>query len=242
MHKKNNYMTFWEHLDELRKRIIYCLICMSLASVIAYFFSEKIKFFIMGPIDSIIIKNANAELAYFSAQAPFMLYLSIAIFSGFFLSLPVVMYNLLRFARPAVKKIKFIHFFFILIISISFFLLRALFTYSVLVPFSLDFLVSFAQEEKMILSINSIISLILWGCFCVGLVFQMPIIAFFLSGIGILSHKILSKNRRYAFLLSFILAAFITPPDVISQIILALPIALLYELCIVIARIKGKNG
>tara|TARA_B100001029_G_C14921301_1_gene372164 strand:- start:371 stop:745 length:375 start_codon:yes stop_codon:yes gene_type:complete len=121
-----------------------------------------------------------------------------------------------------------------------FFFAGTFFTYSVLIPFSLDFLISFAENERMYLSINSIVSLILWGCFCLGLIFQMPIIAYFLSSIGLIDSKTISKTRRYAFLISFILAAFITPPDVVSQIILALPIIALYELCIIIIKIRGK--
>ena len=88
----------------------------------------------------------------------------------------------------------------------------------------------------MIFSINSLISLILWSVFCIGLLFQAPIIAFFLSKIGIINSKMLSENRRYAILISFILAAFITPPDVISQVTLALPLIILNEVGIFISR------
>ena len=233
-------MTFWEHLDELRKRVIYSLISVFIISGIVYFFSEQIKVFLMDPINDIIKKKPNAELVYLSPQAPFILYLSIAIFSGVFISLPIIMYNFLKFIKPAVEKIKLIRFFLILLFSIMFFFAGTFFTYSVLIPFSLDFLISFAENERMYLSINSIVSLILWGCFCLGLIFQMPIIAYFLSSIGLIDSKTISKTRRYAFLISFILAAFITPPDVVSQIILALPIIALYELCIIIIKIRGK--
>ena len=241
MSKKNNYMTFWEHLDELRKRIIYSLLSILTFSLTAYFWSENIKFFLMSPVLEIVAKIENSTLAYLSPQAPFMLYLSISLFSGIFLSLPAITYNFLKFIKPAVGKVSLTRFFSILVSSIVFFLLGILFTYSTLIPLSLDFLISFAEGEEMILSINSIISLILWSCFCIGLVFQMPIIAFFLSSIGLVTSKSLSKSRRYAFLVSFVLAAFITPPDVISQIILALPIVVLYELCIVVVKVKSKN-
>lgn len=234
-------MTFWEHLDELRKRVIYSLISIFVISGIAYFFSEQIKIFLMGPINDIVALKHNAELVYLSPQAPFFLYLSIAVFSGVFISLPIIMYNFLKFIRPAVEKIRLVRFFLILLFSIIFFFAGTFFTYSILIPFSLDFLISFAQDEKMYLSINSIVSLILWGCFCLGLIFQMPIIAYFLSGIGLVNPKTISKTRRYAFLISFILAAFITPPDVVSQIILALPIVVLYELCIIIVKIRGRD-
>ena len=241
MSKKNNYMTFWEHLDELRKRIIYSLLSIFAFSLTAYFWSENIKFFLMSPVLEIVAKIENSTLAYLSPQAPFMLYLSISLFSGIFLSLPAIMYNFLKFIKPAVGKVSLTRFFSILVSSIVFFLLGILFTYSTLIPLSLDFLISFAEGEEMILSINSIISLILWSCFCIGLVFQMPIIAFFLSSIGLVTSKSLSKSRRYAFLVSFVLAAFITPPDVVSQIILALPIVVLYELCIVVVKVKSRN-
>jgi len=241
MSKKNNYMTFWEHLDELRKRVIYSLISVFTLSGIAYFFSEQIKDFLMNPVNDIIVGNDNSELVYLSLQAPFVLYLSIAIFSGVFTSIPIIMYNFLKFIKPAVEKIKLARFFIILTFSVIFFFAGTFFTYSILIPFSLDFLISFAQDEKMYLSINSITSLILWGCFCLGLIFQMPIIAYFLSSIGLINSKSISKTRRYAFLVSFVIAAFITPPDIVSQIILALPIIALYEMCIIIVKIRGKG-
>lgn len=233
---KENYMTFWEHIDELRKRIIYSIISVIFFGLVAYFFSDLIKNFLLEPVNYQIDNKENLKSAYFTPQAPFMLYISISIFSGFFFSLPVITYNILKFIKPAVKKRKFSLFFTVLFFSIFLFSIGAFFTYSILVPISLDFLISFAKNEEIIFSINSVASLLLWSIFCIGLLFQIPIIAFFLSKIGLINAKLLSKNRRYAILSSFILAAFITPPDVISQIILGLPIIILYELCIIIVK------
>ena len=119
---KNNYMTFWEHVGELRKRIIYTLLSILLFAIIGYFFSEEIKEFLMVPIDSQIEKNSTQiKSAYFTPHAPFMLYISISIFCGLFLSVPVIMYNILKFIKPAIKKGNFITFIFTLIFSIILF-------------------------------------------------------------------------------------------------------------------------
>ena len=200
MSKKENYMTFWEHIDELRKRIIYSMIGVFIFGLISYIFSDFIKDFLLHPIEEQIYSKDNLSSAYFSPQSPFMLYISISLFSGIFLSLPVITYNLLKFIKPALSKNSALFFSTILIFSTLLFCIGAFFTYSILFPISLSFLISFAGNEEMIFSINSLISLILWSVFCIGLLFQAPIIAFFLSKIGIINSKMLSENRRYAIL------------------------------------------
>jgi len=229
-------MTFWEHIDELRKRLLYCFFSFILFSVIAYFFSDTIKNFLMNPVDAYVNEKSNLRTAFLAPHAPFFLYISISIFSGIFFSFPVIIYNILNFIKPAVSKTRTTLFFIVLIFSIILFILGVTFTYAILIPISFKFLISFAGNEEMIFSINSITSLILWSCFSIGLLFQLPIIAFFLAKIRLITADFLSKNRRYAILIAFILSALITPPDVISQIILVFPVILLYEACIFIVK------
>ena len=243
MASNQNTMTFWEHLDELRKCLIYSFLTVLIFSLIASFFSENIKDFLIDPIKPSIADNDNITLVFNDPFSPFFLYLSISFFTGFFFSIPIIIYNILNFITPAISKIKISVFIAVLILSTSLFFIGILFTYKALIPISFTFLISFAGNEEMIFSINAIIHKILLICFCIGVVFQMPIIAYFLSKLNLLSSQFLSKNRRYAILICFIVSAMITPPDVISQIILGIPIIILYEICILIAKnVKRKNG
>ena len=242
MTSKQNKMTFWEHLDELRRCLIYSFLTILLFSIIASFFSENIKDFLMNPIKPDIVGNNKITLVYNDPLSPFFLYMSISFFTGFFFSIPVVMYNILNFVSPAVNRFKVSLFVIVLTFSTALFFTGILFTYKALIPISFSFLISFAGGEEMIFSINNIIHKILLICFCIGLVFQMPIIAFFLAKLSLLSSDFLSKNRRYAILISFIVSAMITPPDFISQIILGVPIIILYEICILIAKAVGRKN
>ena len=243
MNKNQKSMTFWEHIDELRRCLLYSVLVIFIFSVCASFFSENIKSFLIDPIRPSLDVFKNISLVYSDPFSPFFLYVSISFFTGLFCSLPIVMFFVLKFITPAINKIKISVFIIVLIVSSLLFLTGLLFTYKALIPISFSFLISFGGNEQMIFSITSIIHKILLICFCIGVLFQMPIVAFFLSRLGLLSAKFLSKNRRYAILISFVVSAMITPPDFISQIILGIPIIILYEICIIIAKtVSGKNN
>lgn len=235
-------MTFWEHLDELRKCIAYSLITVLIFSVAASFFSEGIKDFLIDPIKPSIEDNSKIRLVFNDPLSPFFLYISISFFTGLFFSIPILTFNILNFISPAISKFKVSLFVAVLVFSSALFFTGILFTYKALIPISFNFLISFAGNEEMIFSINSIVYKILLICFCIGTVFQMPIVAYFLAKLKLLSSEFLSKNRRYAILFSFVISAMITPPDIVSQIILGVPIIILYEICILIARsVRKKN-
>ena len=232
-------MTFWEHIDELRSRIIYCLISLVITTIVAYFFSDKIFNFINQPIYE--LENEGFKQIFSTLTGPFLIYLSISVFAGFFFSFPLIIYNILRFVYPAIKKKNLIILFYILVCCVGLFATGTYFAYSLLIPISLEFLISFNSnfnEIDQLISVNDYTSFVLIIVFSTGLLFQLPILAFFLSKLNLISSKLLSEKRRYAILLSFVLASFITPPDVISQLILAIPIIFLYEICIIITRLS----
>ena len=234
-----NKMTFWEHIDELRSRIIYSLISLVVVTIVAYFFSDKIFNFINQPIYD--LKNSNFKQIFSTLTGPFLIYLSISIFTGLFFSFPIITYNILRFIYPAIKRKNIMIIFYVLICCMALFSIGAYFAYSLLVPISLNFLISFNNNFngiEQLISINDYTSFVVIIVFSTGLLFQLPILAFFLSKLNLISSELLSGKRRYAVLFSFILAAFITPPDIISQLILAIPIILLYEVCIIITRLS----
>ena len=232
-------MTFWEHIDELRSRIIYCLISLVITTIVAYFFSDKIFNFINQPIYE--LENDGFKQIFSTLTGPFLIYLSISVFAGIFFSFPLIIYKILRFVYPAIKKKNLIILFYILVCCGGLFGTGTYFAYSLLIPISLEFLISFNSnfnEIDQLISVNDYTSFVLIIVFSTGLLFQLPVLAFFLSKLNLISSKLLSEKRRYAILLSFVLASFITPPDVISQLILAIPIIFLYEICIIITRLS----
>ena len=232
-------MTFWEHIDELRRCLIFSFISILFFSIVASFFSDNIREFLLEPIKPYV--ENNIQLVWIDVLSPFFLYISISFFTGLFLSVPIIVYNVLNFISPAIEKKKIVVFVFFLVLSTMLFFIGMAFTYKALIPTSFGFLIGFAGNEEMIISFNQIVNQILLISFCIGMVFQMPIISFFLARLNLISSELLSGNRRYAILGAFILSAIITPPDIVSQIILGLPIILLYEICIIIARLVGRN-
>ena len=244
--KLSNQMTFWEHIDELRYRIIACLLVFFVSTLISYFFIDDILLFIRQPIIKVINNNSNIQEAFKGIMAPFFLSISTSLYSGFFLSLPFIIYSILRFIFPAMRKKNFLFLSLTIFFSILLFIVGVFLSYEVLFPFSILFLSTFIpsggeQEIPLFIFVNEYVSLIFSVMILVGLVFQLPIIALFLAKLKLINSKTLSGKRKYAILSSFILSAIITPPDVISQIILSIPILILYEISILIVKIFNNN-
>ena len=239
-----NEMTFWEHIDELRSRILSCVLVVFLATLISYIFIDEILTFIRHPIIEVIDKNSNIKEAFKSIMAPFFLSMSTSFYSGVFLSIPFILYSILRFVFPAMDKKKFLFLSVVVFFSILLFIAGAFLSYEILFPISIYFLSTFLPAESNIplfIFVNEYVSLIFSVTVFVGLVFQLPIIALFLSKLKLISSKTLAGKRKYAILLSFLISAIITPPDVISQIILSIPILILYEISVLICKVFNND-
>ncbi|MDP2938928.1 MAG: twin-arginine translocase subunit TatC [Candidatus Omnitrophota bacterium] len=227
-----------EHLEELRKRIIICVVSLAVGILVGFPFSSPILKILKLPAKGLIEK-----LVFFSPQEAFLIYMNIALFSGLVISLPVILYQFWAFVLPAVeeKLRKYIGFF--LFFCLIFFISGCLFAYFVLIPPSLKFLLGFAsgELEPVICAskyISFLLSLIL-GC---GVVFQMPVLSFLLSKIGIINAKILRKKYKYALVMIFIIAAAITPTtDIFNMLALAVPMLLLYEISIWISFLAANK-
>ena len=241
---KSNKMTFWEHIDELRFRILSSLLVILIFTLFSYFFADIILDFIRYPIIDILDNNSNIQEAFNSITSPLFLYISVSFYSGVFLSLPFILYNSLRFIFPAINKKNFIFLSCTIFFSVLLFIVGVFLSYRILFPISVKFLVKFLPPNNQIplfIFVNEYVSLIFTVMIAVGLIFQLPIIALFLSRLKLINSKILSSKRRYAILVSFIFSAIITPPDIISQVILSIPVIILYEICIIITKIFNKN-
>jgi sec-independent protein translocase protein TatC len=231
-------LTLVEHLNELRKRIIISLVVLGIATISSLAFSSRLLEILKLPAVGFIEK-----LAFFSPQEAFLIYMRIAFLCGLVISMPIILYQVWAFISPAIEiKLKRRASYFVLFCSTAF-IIGGLFAYFILIPPALKFLLSFAKDQlQPVISaskyISFVISLIL-GC---GLVFQMPVLSFVLTKLGIINAQILRKKYKYAIVIIFVVAAIITPtPDAFNMLILALPMLFLYEISIWISFFIGTK-
>ncbi len=233
-------MPFLEHLEELRKRIVICLISIGVGFVIAYAFSKKLFHFLMLPL--LKVMPPGEKLIFTNLPEAFFAYLKVAFLAGFLLAIPMVFYQLWKFISPGLYSHERKYIIPFVLSSSLFFVGGALFGYFVVFPFGFKFFLSFASDTmKALPSVKQYLSLSTRLLLAFGVIFELPIIILFLSKLGIVNHVMLRKGRKYALLLSFILAAILTPPDVITQILMALPLIVLYEISIWVSKTFGKK-
>ncbi|CUU04315.1 Sec-independent protein translocase TatC [Candidatus Thermokryptus mobilis] len=232
-------MTFWEHLEELRSRIIKSLLGILIGVIICAFFSDEI-------VNGILIvpaKKAGFTLQNLKPYGQFMLYMQVVVISGIVLSFPFTLYQIWKFVEPGLlpKERKYV----LWIVAFSSFCFFAglIFAYFVLLPISLKFFAEFGSSEiKNIIAINEYISFVIGLILASGIVFELPMVSFFLGRLGILTPAFMRHYRKHAVVLILIIAAVLTPgPDIASQAALAIPLYLLYELSIFVVKLTGKK-
>ena len=238
-------MSFLEHLDELRKRLIY--ICWSLLAgcIVAYVFIQKIFDFIMKPMYTMLAAqpNGGAKLMFTSGAEPFMLYIKIGFIAGVFIASPLILYQVWKFIAPGLysheKKfaVPFVG------LSTVFFVLGGLFSHYVAFPWTWAFFASFANDYMIFVpkvdEAFGIYSKMLLGF---GLIFEMPTLVFFLARMGVVTGGFLLKHFKYAVLIITIVAAVVSPgTDAMSTIVFAVPMLGLYIFSIAIAYIFQRR-
>ncbi|MFB3897253.1 MAG: twin-arginine translocase subunit TatC [bacterium] len=231
-------LSFVEHLEELRSRIIYCLISLLVTTIVAFFFSERLLDILFYP------GKISIQSFYFtSLLTPFNIRLKVAFWTGIIVSCPLILYQLWRFIAPALKRkeknvIKFIFWF-----ALWFFLAGVLMAYFWILPLGIPFLLGYATPNmKPIITVDEYISLTMVLLVAMGIVFETPLVLIGLNKIGLITAAQLSKNRRYAFLISVLLACAITPgSEFWTSLFLIIPLYLLYELSIWLIMLIGKR-
>jgi sec-independent protein translocase protein TatC len=262
--KQNKEMSFLDHLEELRWLLIRASAFILGGGIIAFIFNDFIfNKIIFAPKDSSFItyrffckiaKKFNFDDSFCQQELPFeiqnrtmdgqfsvLIWTSIT--AGFIISVPFILWEIWKFISPALyKKEKKYAKFFIVVSSLLFFI-GVLFGYFVITPLSINFLTNLEVSSliKNQIDINSYIGLVKTTSLACGLVFELPIIIYFLSIMGLVSPQFLREYRKYAIVLILILAAVITPPDVISQIIVSIPLLILYEISIYISKFVQKK-
>jgi sec-independent protein translocase protein TatC len=233
-------LPFTEHLEELRKRIVVCIIATGIGFCISYFFSEKIFYLLSLPLHYLLPPESN--FIFTGVTEAFFTYLKLALFSGIFIASPVILYEIWCFVAPGLYDSEKQYAFPFVCFSTIFFVGGALFGYLVVFPIAFKFFISYHSESiKILPSIKEYLSFSCKLLLAFGVVFELPVFILFLSKLGIINDKQLRSNRKFVVILVFIIAAFLTPPDVISQILMAFPLIVLYEISIIVAGIFGKK-
>lgn len=234
-------MSFLDHLDELRRRIVYAVIAIGVGFLIAFLFIDEIFNFIMLPLQRML--PAGGTLIYTDPTEAFVLYIKIALIAGLLLASPAVMLQVWLFVAPGLysneKKwaIPFV------VMSSFFFVLGAAFSHYVVFPLTWNFFVSFTTDILTFMPrIEPVFSIYLRLLLAFGVVFQMPTLVLFLARMGMVSARFLVKNFKYAVLIMVVIAAVVTPDGGgVSLVAMAGPMILLYGLSIILAWLFGKK-
>jgi sec-independent protein translocase protein TatC len=234
-------MSFLDHLDELRRRIIAALIAVCVGCLIAFTFVNSIYAFIMKPLWQML--PPGSKLVWTEPTEAFMLYLKMALLAGIIMAAPVILWQVWLFISPGLyAREKKIAVPFIVLGSVGF-VLGAASSHYLLFPVTWKFLASFTNEYTMFMpKIDSIFSLYAKMMLGMGLIFQMPTLVYFFARLGLVTARFLLRQFKYAVLIIFIIAAVITPTgDPMTQTIFAAPMIFLYLVSIVIAWLFGKK-
>ena len=231
---------FTSHLEELRKRLIVCFVSVGIGFALSYGFKEKLFQILSRPL--IAVMAADDKLIFTGLPEAFFTYLKVAFLSGIMLSTPIILYEFWMFVAPGLYQKEKRLLLPIVFLSTFFFLGGSLFGYFIVFPFGFKFFLGFASETIQPLpSMKEYLGFSAKLLLAFGLVFELPLIITFLSKMGLVTVDYLKKNRKYALLLFFAGAAILTPPDVVTQIMMALPLMILYEISIIGAKIFSKK-
>ncbi len=255
--KSTGKLTFGEHLDELRKVLIRVSCAIVVLMIVVFCFKDAVFRFLLGPCDSDfitfdILRRAltaiginsniypgNIELVTTDISSQFMAHLSVSFYLGIMLASPYIIYDLMRYIAPALYEKEKKYAYRMLAFVYFLFFLGMLVSYWILFPISCRFLATYSvsPDVKALITLDSYMSLFVSLTILMGIVFQLPIIALSLAKMGIVDNKLMAAYRRHAFILIVVIAAIITPPDILTLIIVALPLYLLYEISIVGVRV-----
>lgn len=233
-------MSFLDHLDELRRRLVISTVTLLVAFLIAWNFAPQIFEILERPIHQFL--QPGEKLAYTSLTSPFFLYMKVAFLSAIFASSPVILLQLWLFIAPGLYPRERYYALPFIVFATLFFVGGGWFGYDVVFPMACGFFVDMGRDFNQVITVDDYFSFASKMILAMGLVFETPILIFFLSRLGIVTPQFLLKNFKYAVVIIFIIAAVITPtPDMVTQAALAVPMIILYALGIAISFMFGKK-
>ncbi|HUV78819.1 MAG TPA: twin-arginine translocase subunit TatC [Desulfobacterales bacterium] len=231
---------FTSHLEELRRRLIISFIAVAIGFVLSYGFKEKLFQILTRPLISVM--KTGDKLIFTGLPEAFFTYLKVAFLSGIILATPIIFYQFWVFVAPGLYHKEKRLMVPIVFLSTLFFVGGSFFGYFIVFPYGFKFFLGFASETiRPLPSMREYLSFASKLLLAFGVVFELPLVITFLAKLGMVSVSFLKKNRKYALLLFFVGAAILTPPDVVTQIMMAVPLMVLYEISIIGAKIFGKK-
>ena len=241
---------FFTHLVELRKRLIHSLIFLTILFAICYYFSEHIYGFLVDPYaEAVKNDDINRRLIFTALQEAFITYLKVSFFAAFFFTSPFILIQIWKFIAPGLYKEEKSAIMPYLIVTPILFLLGGILVYYLIMPLAIKFFLSFESSGlstslpiQLEAKVNEYLSLVMKLIFAFGLSFQLPVVLSLLARIGVVDSQFLKQRRKYVVVIIFATAALLTPPDPVTQIGLAIPLLLLYELSIISVKIIEKKN
>jgi sec-independent protein translocase protein TatC len=232
---KDKNLTLTGHLDELRKRIIFSAVFFLVGALVAYRYSDTI-------IRDMTLLGNNIDFVFISPAELLIANVKIAMIGGLILAAPLLIVQIWLFVSPGLNKKERMYISTAIGMGGIFFILGAMFSYYMVIPTMLVFFMGFQMDIiAPMISFSSYLSFILSTIIAFGVIFELPILMILLTRFGIVKVSFIKKNRKYIVLAIFVLAAIITPPDIISQFLLALPMLVLTELGIILSSLLAKK-
>lgn len=240
---EENKSPFTEHLGELRDRLVRSFIAVGIGFACAYFFKEKLFEILIAPLVTAMGESGNAKMIFTGLPEAFFTYLKVSFLAGIMAASPVLFYEFWMFISPGLYRTEKKYLLPIVVLSVFFFLVGSSFGYFIVFPYGFAFFLGFATDTIQAMpSMKEYLGFASKMLLAFGLVFELPLVLTFMARMGLVTVEFLKKNRKYALLIFFVGAALITPPDVVTQIMMALPLMVLYEISIIGARIFGKKA
>lgn len=228
-------LTFIEHLAELRRRLIILVVSVLAGTILSYQFVSQITELVMRPAEGL-------QFVYLSPPELFLVYVKLSIVSGIILTLPITLGQVWLFLRPGLHSREKLYMGIALVTGVFFFVIGVFFAYLVILPLTIQFFtgITFPGVEPMF-SVASYVGFITSILLSFGIVFEMPIVVVLLTQLNLLTAAGLKRNRKFIYLAIIVMAAVLSPPDLISQVLLGAPMMLLFELSVLVAIVIGRR-
>jgi len=236
---KQNEMSVFEHIAELRKRLIIVVVFFFIAVIAGFLLSRPIIIYLQHTDEA-----RNLTLNSFNLTDPLMVYMKFAFIIAFVLTSPIILYQLWSFVSPGLyEKERRVTLSYIPI-SVGLFILGVAFSYFILFPFVVEFMERISNDLgiNQVIGINEYFTFLLQLVIPFGVLFQLPVVVMFLTRLGIVTPMFLSKIRRYAYFVLLVIAALITPPELTSHLMVSIPLFILYEISIWVSRISYRKA